>query len=175
MEFESSLETSSPEYLEMIRLKTAVLLAFGFKSAAMISMRADLSHAFYEIGIHIGQAFQLEDDWLDFYATEHAFGKVKGGDLIQAKKSALILELLEQFNNKQQTEFLNWYQQEKDHEIRLSRMSNYLMNYGIKEKLKLRIQQYQTFALNGIDKLAVNSDQKASLMEFAIHIFSRKI
>lgn len=95
MSFEIRPDVSFTEYLEMIRLKTAVLLACCFALAAKISRREELADKLYALGIQIGLAFQLEDDWLDFYSENPDFGKIKGGDILRAKKSALILELCE--------------------------------------------------------------------------------
>ena len=174
MEFEKKIEISYADYLEMIRLKTAVLLAFGLKTAALLSSRADLADVFYEIGINAGQAFQLEDDWLDFYASTTEFGKIKGGDILQAKKSALVLELMEQFDSKQKSEFVNWYQVEKNDEVRILTMTNYFEKYGIREKLKARIKIYQCLAFDCIENIDLTTHQKSNVNNFIIGIFGRK-
>jgi geranylgeranyl diphosphate synthase type II len=175
MEFEKKIEISYDDYLEMIRLKTAVLLAFGLKTAALLSSRTDLADTFYDLGIYAGQAFQLEDDWLDFYATETAFGKIKAGDILQAKKSALILELMEQLDVKQKSEFAKWYQQEKNDEIRILKMNEYFETHEINSKLKERMKRYQNESFVCIEKMDLSTEQKSSLKNFIFGIFSRKI
>lgn len=174
MEFEKRLEIQYADYMEMIRLKTAVLLAFSLKAGAMLSSRSDLAERFYDLGIYAGQAFQLEDDWLDFYATKTEFGKRKGGDILQAKKSALILELLEQFESNQKSDFSNWYHSEKNDELRMTGMTNYFERFDIRNKLKQRILQFQNKAMDCIERMNIDSDQKSGLIDFIGRIFSRE-
>ncbi len=175
MDFEDRSELNYAEYLEMIRLKTAVLLAFGFKAAAIVSDQMDSADLLYDLGIYTGLAFQLEDDWLDFYAEEPAFGKIKGGDILNAKKSGLILELMEELNDYEKSEFINWYQQERDDTIRISKMTGYFNQYAIQEKFKQRIFTFQKKAFDCIDQSKLNDDQKKKLIEFITGIFGRKI
>ncbi len=174
MEFEKKSDISYAEYVEMIRLKTAVLLAFGFEVAALLSSREDLAVAFYNIGIFTGLAFQLEDDYLDFYATEMSFGKIKAGDILQAKKSALVLELMEQFDATQRNDFASWYQDVNKPEIRITVMEDYFKQYGIHDKLKDRITLYQNKVYDLIEGLHLTATQKLNLKDFILGIFSRK-
>ncbi len=173
MDFELRQRVSYPEYLDMIRLKTAVLLAAGFKMAALISDRPELADDFYLTGINTGIAFQLEDDWLDFYADKQTSGKVKGGDIIQSKKSALILELAEQFNPLELENFIEWYNPMQDPEAKLRRMEHYFDEFGIKEKLRNRIKLYQQKAYDCLEQLALTSEQKELMYQFIKGIFSR--
>jgi len=174
MRFETENEIRYEEYLQMIRLKTAVLFAFGLKAAALISNRHDVAEVFYKIGIHMGIAFQLEDDLLDFYAVEADFGKIKAGDILQAKKSALVLELLDQIDVQQKAEFIEWYAHEKNNDSRISKMSNYFDQYNIHDKLKNRILNHQDRVITSIESLSLTTDQKTALLEFMNFVFKRK-
>lgn len=172
MEFELKQEISYPEYLEMIRLKTAVLLAFGLKAAALISNRDDLQESLYNIGIYTGLVFQLQDDLLDFYG-ENNFGKQKAGDIIQSKKSALILELLDQFSELEKNQFIGWYHQSQEKEKKISLIQEYFDKFQIRQKLEARINNLHTKSLICIEKMDIHEDQKSHLSQFIINLFQR--
>lgn len=174
MSFEIKLEVSLEQYLEMIRLKTAVLLACCFGLAAKISKREDLVNTLYSLGIQIGLAFQLEDDWLDLYSDTPDFGKVKGGDILRAKKSALILELCEAMNNEVRNEFLEKYVSGKDPAQRLQEIISLLDQYSIKEKLKQRITDYKVKAQSLLNDLPINDQQKNELNLWVQFILDRR-
>ena len=96
MDYEHQANVSIADYIEMIRLKTAVLLAASLKTGAIIAgaEAADCNYI-YQFGINIGLAFQLKDDLLDVYGVQEKFGKVSGGDIIAGKKTYLYLKALE--------------------------------------------------------------------------------
>ena len=97
MEFETRSEVRPEEYMEMIRLKTSVLLGASLQIGALIggAHPADALRL-YEAGVQLGLAFQIQDDLLDVYGDEQTFGKPIGGDIIHAKKTLLLLYTLEQ-------------------------------------------------------------------------------
>ena len=96
MEFESRKEVTIPEYLEMIRLKTAVLLAAALQMGAVVAdADEEDQRKLYDFGICIGMAFQLQDDILDCYSDVAVFGKVTGGDIVKNKKTLMYLKALE--------------------------------------------------------------------------------
>lgn len=95
MNFEEADNTSIPEYLGMIRLKTAVLLAVSLKIGAMLAGADEKDQEnIYEFGINTGLAFQLKDDLLDVFGTVDKFGKMPGGDILSDKKTFLLLKAL---------------------------------------------------------------------------------
>ena len=96
MDFETQEKVSMPEYMEMIRLKTAVLMAGGLKIGALLAGASEKEWApLYEYGIKIGLAFQLQDDLLDLYGDEAKFGKKLGNDIRENKKTYLYIKALE--------------------------------------------------------------------------------
>ncbi len=96
MNFESCDQVSIGEYMEMIRLKTAVLLACSLKIGAIIAKAPSAdANALYNFGLNLGLAFQLQDDWLDIFSKEEKFGKTCGGDILSCKKTFLYLKSLE--------------------------------------------------------------------------------
>ena len=109
MEFESRSDVTEEEYLEMIRLKTAVLLACALKVGAMIggASAAD-ADALYDYGIHIGLAFQLQDDLLDVYGDPKTFGKNIGGDILCNKKTFLLISALSAASEEQRQVMEDW-------------------------------------------------------------------
>ena len=97
MEYELRQEVTVAEYMEMIRLKTSVLLGASLEIGALIGgADSQAAHSLYEAGVELGLAFQIQDDLLDVYGDEATFGKPIGGDIINAKKTLLLLYALEQ-------------------------------------------------------------------------------
>ena len=97
MEFETRSEVRPEEYMEMIRLKTSVLLGASLQIGAFIGgAQPTDALRLYEAGVQLGLAFQIQDDLLDVYGDEQTFGKPIGGDIIHAKKTLLLLYTLEQ-------------------------------------------------------------------------------
>ena len=102
MEFETRTTVRVEEYMEMIRLKTSVLLGSSLELGALVGgATEEQARALYEVGIQLGLAFQIQDDLLDVYGDEKTFGKPIGGDIINAKKTLLLLYTLEQLNGKE--------------------------------------------------------------------------
>ena len=108
MDYEDSLSVSIADYLEMIRMKTAVLIACSLKTGALIGNASpqNADHI-YEFGINLGLAFQLRDDLLDVYADQDTFGKKTGGDIVSNKKTFLLLKTLELAGPEQKKELLS--------------------------------------------------------------------
>jgi geranylgeranyl diphosphate synthase type II len=101
MDFEQRTDVSIDEYLKMIRLKTAVLLAASLKIGALCGGGDQhSSEALYKFGISLGLTFQIQDDWLDVYSDPKIFGKATGGDILSGKKTFLLLSALEKADNK---------------------------------------------------------------------------
>ena len=109
MDFELRLDVSEKEYLEMICLKTAVLLACSLKAGALLANSDDnTSQQLYKFGLNLGLAFQLQDDYLDSFGNVETFGKKIGGDILSNKKTYLLINALEKASGTQKTELLNW-------------------------------------------------------------------
>ncbi|MFR8554230.1 MAG: polyprenyl synthetase family protein [Bacteroides cellulosilyticus] len=111
MEFESRRnDVKEEEYLEMIRLKTAVLLAASLKIGAMFGWSTPVEDAerLYDFGMQIGVAFQLQDDLLDVYGDPAVFGKNIGGDILCNKKTYMLIKALEHANADQHKQLNSW-------------------------------------------------------------------
>lgn len=173
MEFEKRISVSLGEYLEIIENKTAVLLACCFKISALLSGNKNLADDLYELGLKIGLGFQLEDDWLDYYGDEFAVGKIRAGDLIQRKKSALVLLLSDELSADNRSAFNEWYLTEQHMENRLLKMERLLDEHKIKSKLRDLIDQYKSNCRMIIDQLDTDLKLKSILNQLCDSIFSR--
>ncbi|MBK9222048.1 MAG: polyprenyl synthetase family protein [Saprospiraceae bacterium] len=173
MAFENKQIIQMQDYLEMIRLKTAVLLACSFQMSAYIANRSELALALYEVGICVGQAFQLEDDWLDYYSEHEDFGKVKGGDLLRGKKSGLILELLEAMDTSEKKDFLKWYPSESQNDNFMDRIHLVFNEFEVKDMLRARIEAFKQKAFTKIQTMKLSKEQSTLLTEFVNGILNR--
>lgn len=109
MDFETRSNVSIPDYLQMIELKTAVLLAASLQIGALCGgAEKDEAEKLYEFGKHVGIAFQLQDDILDVFGEAGKFGKTVGGDIIANKKTFLLLKAFELANAYQKEELQHW-------------------------------------------------------------------
>lgn len=150
MDFENRLDVNENEYLEMIRLKTAVLLACALKAGALLA-NADKNTAelLYQFGIQLGLAFQLQDDYLDSFGDEKTFGKKIGGDILSNKKTYLLINALEKSSVSQKEKLLFWINS-----------TNYTPHEKIKEVLKIYTElQIKQITLKKIDSYFMGAEQ----------------
>jgi geranylgeranyl diphosphate synthase type II len=173
--YEKTATVKYSDYLKMIRLKTSVLLGFAMQAASIIASKEALGESLYKAGILIGQAFQLEDDWLDLFSDNPSFGKIKGGDIIQGKKTAIIFELLECLNEHSKIDFIKWYEDEKDPQKRLAEVEAGINQYEIRSKLLDRIKQFQDQALRNLQELELEDHLKLQLTNFVQSVFKREV
>ena len=111
LDFETQSETTIEEYLEMIRLKTAVLVGCAVKMGAYISVVDESeSQKIYDFGVKLGMAFQIQDDFLDAFGESETFGKQLGGDIIENKKTILYHKALSMASFKQKDQLREWFQ-----------------------------------------------------------------
>ncbi|MEK6780921.1 MAG: polyprenyl synthetase family protein [Bacteroidota bacterium] len=109
MEFEKKAKVTEALYINMIRLKTAVLLGFSLELGALLADAPEAERkALKEFGVNIGIGFQLKDDLLDVYADKKKFGKQVGGDIISNKKTFLLIKAFEKAKRKDQQELAKW-------------------------------------------------------------------
>lgn len=173
MEFESSREVGLEDYIEMIRRKTAVLLAACLELGTRIGKRPEIAGTCYSLGLWTGIGFQLEDDYLDFYAQDPAFGKLHAGDIRRKKKSGLILELCDRLLPGERREFLKWYQDEADDEERIAGVGKAFDQKDIAVIFRQRIDSYKQRALQAVEELDHLNGLAKELRSFVDWIFSR--
>lgn len=171
MEFEQRDDVSIEEYIEMIRLKTAVLLGGAMKLGAIVggasTADADLLYAF---GENLGVAFQLQDDILDVYGNPEKFGKQVGGDIIANKKTFLHLKTLAlaQGDEAESLTSISTSQQEK-----IDQVTQLYNKYEIKELATIEMDKYLKKAHAALDSLAVAEAKKLNFKELVQQILDR--
>jgi len=176
MNFERQEDVSIADYLMMIRLKTAVLLAGALKIGALYANadKEDVYHL-YEFGIHLGLAFQLQDDLLDGYGDVAVFGKQTGQDIRDNKKTYLILKALEVANPDQQQELRQLFSSNPaDSEPKVARVLEIYAQLGIRQFVEEAIQKEFDLAQQHLDAVHVQNAQKQPLVELMGALFNRK-
>ncbi|MFI3267470.1 MAG: polyprenyl synthetase family protein [Rikenellaceae bacterium] len=175
MEFETAENVTVDDYLNMIRLKTSVLIAGAMKMGAICGgatpKEADV---LYEIGLNLGLAFQIQDDVLDTYSDKESFGKEIGGDILEGKKTYLLLTTYG-VATAEDTERLNTlFSAEIENELKISSVRAIYDKYNVKELANEKVKEFYEKALSAIDSLEVEDSRKEPLRELSNIILTRK-
>lgn len=173
MEFEKRLDVSIAEYIEMIRLKTAVLLGCSLKGGAIIADATDEDcRALYDFGTNIGLAFQLMDDLLDVYGNSENFGKKIGGDILCNKKTFLQITALQ--NETTKDELLGWINKSNyDESEKIKAVTSIYNKINIKETTKEIIHAYYEKGIACLDMVSADYNKKEELRKLAEDLLSR--
>ena len=149
MEFERRSDVREEEYIEMIRLKTAVLLAAGLKIGAILGgASAEDAEKLYDFGVQIGIAFQLQDDLLDVYGDSAVFGKKIGGDILCNKKTYMLIKALERADKAQLSVLNDWLAAESfSPEEKIAAVTALYNQIGIKAICENKMREYYTRAM----------------------------
>jgi geranylgeranyl diphosphate synthase, type II len=176
MNFETRVEVSEEEYLEMIKLKTAVLLGFSLELGAILAGASEENcRLLKEVGINIGLGFQLKDDLLDVYADQAKFGKQVGGDIISNKKTFLLIEALENSSEELKAELNYWLSLahfNKEHKV--NAVTEIYNKLNIKEITEKKMNFYFNEALNAIKSLNAPQANKDILYKFTEDLIQRE-
>jgi len=176
MNFESRENVFLPDYIRMIRLKTAVLIACSLKLGAVVAgANAEEKKRIYAFGENLGLAFQLQDDLLDTFGVENKLGKEIGGDIIAKKKTFLYVKALELANDMQREKLLQYLadlSMTPDEKIR--RVKDLYRILHIEEITKAEISGYFDKALQCLDQLDVEQNDKTELRGFANRLLIRE-
>ncbi|MDR2906705.1 MAG: polyprenyl synthetase family protein [Bacteroidales bacterium] len=176
MDFEMQEHVSIPEYIEMIRLKTSVLLGGALEIGGIIAhaSHADLKQL-YAFGENIGLAFQLQDDWLDVYSDVDKFGKVHGGDITSNKKTFLYLKALELANDDQSKRLKHYFSSiDFDADEKFNAVLSIYNDLHISEHTKSEMQKYQGMAMNALAQISVSEQAKQPLRMLAEDLLTRQ-
>lgn len=176
MNFETRWNVTEAEYIEMIRLKTSVLLGYALELGGLIT-GADqpTTNHLYEGGMNIGIGFQLKDDLLDVYGDPAKFGKQVGGDIIANKKTFLLIEALEQAEGKIKDELTAWLTRtDFDKEEKVRAVTAIYDQLGIREITEARINDYFARGFANFDQINADADRKAVLIQFARQLVERE-
>ncbi|MCL2416829.1 MAG: polyprenyl synthetase family protein [Bacteroidales bacterium] len=174
--FETQDHVTIPEYIEMIRLKTSVLLGGALEIGGIIGGAddQDLEHL-CAFGENIGLAFQLQDDWLDVYSEVEKFGKVHGGDIAVNKKTFLYLKALELANDEQSKQLKHYFSSTSfDVKEKFDAVLSIYNELNIGKHTKSEMQKYQDLAMTALSKISVNSQSKEPLRNLAETLLTRQ-
>jgi len=176
MDFENRLDVSEAEYLEMIRLKTAVLIGCSLQAGALLANAADeTAQHLYDFGINLGMAFQLQDDWLDTFGEQQKFGKRIGGDIVANKKTYLLIAALEKASENSKSTLKNWLNAVGfNAEEKINSVTEIYNLLGIKEITETKIKHYFNRAAEILNQLQVNDLKKKYLIELSQNMLGRK-
>lgn len=175
MDFETRSDVSIDEYIEMIRLKTSVLLGCALEMGAIVAdTTAENKSLIYEFGQHIGIAFQIQDDILDLYADPAKFGKQVGGDVLANKKTLLVLKAIE-LANADELKNYQALQNEQNPTIKIDATRNLFDQLGVREAAREMMDFHYTIALNAMEKIQVDTECKKALLELATVLLHREV
>lgn len=176
IDFEMRNDVSEDEYIEMIRLKTSVLLACALKIGAILA-GASPSDAdkLYKFGEKMGLAFQLQDDYLDVYGDEKVFGKAIGGDITSNKKTYMLINAFNRANEKQKAELRKWVTAETfDRDEKVKAMTRLYDEIGIDKLAHQKILHYFEESKQYLDEVDVPEERKRELRAYAEAMIDRK-
>ncbi len=176
MEFEERNNVSIDEYLNMIRLKTAVVLGGALKIGALIG-NADIKDAelLSSFGENLGIAFQLQDDILDVYGDPEKFGKQVGGDIISNKKTYLLIKAIELAKGEQIKNLNNWIALKQfDNGEKVVAVTNIYNSLNIREYAEEAMQAYADKAFEALDAINLPEEHKQYLRDFADGLLVRE-
>lgn len=175
MDFENRLDVSIDEYLKMIRLKTAVLIACSLKAGALVAGANDhVANCLYEFGINMGMAFQLQDDLLDVFADEEKFGKTIGGDIVSNKKTFLFLKALELATGDTKDQLFDWITKSQfEASEKIVAVRKIYSSLNIQQITQDKIETYYKEAMKSLDELDVSNEKKSELIVLSEMIIKR--
>jgi geranylgeranyl diphosphate synthase type II len=177
VDFEMRNDVTEPEYLKMIEYKTAVLVGAAMKMGAIVANTSQENcDLIYDFGLNLGIAFQLQDDYLDAFGDPATFGKQIGGDIIENKKTYLYLKALEQSNEFEKQNLIQWFSvQPEDNSDKVVAVKNIFRHAGADAATKQAIEDYTYKAFATLEKLDIADDKKALLKNFGESLMQRKV
>lgn len=176
VEFEQRNDVTEDEYIEMIRLKTSVLLACACKvGAIMADAPAEDIENMYKFGEKLGLAFQLQDDLLDVYGDPAVFGKNIGGDITSNKKTYMLINAFNRATPAQREELTKWVEaKEFDRNEKVAAVTNLYNEIGIRKLCEQKIEQYYQESLVYLAKVSVSDERKAEIKAYAAEMMKRQ-
>lgn len=176
IDFETRNDVSEAEYMEMIRLKTSLLLGYALKIGAILGgADKEDQQNLYAFGEKIGLAFQLQDDWLDVYGDPKKFQKKLGGDIVDNKKTFMLIKAYQLADNAQKAELDKWMTATEFQEAEKIAAVTHIYNIvGIGQHVQKKIEELFSQALACLEMVKVNSHQKDELRHLADQLLGRQ-
>ena len=176
VEYETRDDVKEEDYIEMIRLKTSVLIACAMKIGAILAgaSKEDQDNL-YKFGEQIGLAFQLQDDLLDVYGDPKVFGKNIGGDITSNKKTYMLINALNLANEKQRQELKKWIAaKDFDRNEKVKAVTKLYDEIGIRQLCERKMDEYYDRALEYLAKVNVAEERKKELKAYAAEMMTRQ-
>ena len=175
MDFETRNDVTEDEYIEMIRLKTSVLLACALKMGALLANAPqEDANRMYRLGEQIGLAFQLQDDLLDVYGDPAVFGKAIGGDITSNKKTYMLINAFNRANNKQRAELTRWINAKTfNREVKVAEVTRLYDEIGIRQLCEEKINYYFEQASQTLNQVNVPEERKTQLRAYMDELLHR--
>ena len=177
VDFETRNDVTIEEYINMIRLKTSVLVAAALKMGAIVSETSDENASLiYDFGLNLGLAFQLQDDYLDTFGDPKTFGKQVGGDIIENKKTFLYLKALEIAKEGDKQKLFSYYNQKlENNQTKISDVKNIFEMNEIPALIKKQIQKYTEKAFHTLSEMNITEENKVGLKNFGLWLMNRSV
>lgn len=173
MDFESRDDVTVAEYIEMIRLKTSVLLGCACRLGALMGgADIEIQEALYRYGISLGLAFQLQDDWLDTYGDPEVFGKNIGGDIMNDKKTFLLITAINKSDGARREELLSMLGSRSDDKVERIKAIYDALNVG--DECRELIERYAADAVSELDKAGLDGDAREFFVNIAKASLTRR-
>ena len=176
MDFETRNDVTEAEYMEMIRMKTSLLLGYALKTGAMLAGadQEDVNNL-YTFGEKMGLAFQLQDDLLDVYGDPTQFQKKLGGDIVENKKTFLLINAYQRADDAQKAELDRWVNaQAYEPAEKIAAVTHLYTVLGIDQLAQQKIEELFAESLKSLDQVKVSEEKKAELRLFANKLMGRK-
>ena len=175
MTFETRNDVTEDEYIEMIRLKTSVLLACALKIGALLAdAPQEDADRLYRFGEQLGLAFQLQDDLLDVYGNPKVFGKAIGGDITSNKKTYMLINAVNRANAEQRKELEQWIAaKDFNREEKVAAVTRLYDEIGIRQLCEEKINYYFSQARKTLSQVQVPEDRKAPLFAYMDDLLHR--
>ncbi|MBQ9677803.1 MAG: polyprenyl synthetase family protein [Prevotella sp.] len=175
MAFETRNDVREEEYVEMIRLKTSVLLACATKIGSILAdaPSEDVNHL-YKFGEQLGLAFQLQDDLLDVYGDPKVFGKAVGGDITSNKKTYMLINAYNRADERQRAELTRWVEAKTfNRDVKVAAVTRLYDEIGIRQLCEEKINYYFDQAAQYLAKVSVPDDRKQALRQYMEELLHR--
>ena len=176
IDFETRNDVTESEYMEMIRMKTSLLLGYALKIGALLggANQEDVDNL-YDFGEKMGLAYQLQDDLLDVYGDPTKFQKKLGGDIVENKKTFMLINAFLRADDAQKTELNRWVNaKEFDPTEKIAAVTHIYNILGIDKLAQQKIEEIFAESLKSLDQVKVPEEKKAQLRLFANKLMGRK-
>ncbi len=176
MEFENRDDVTEEEYIEMIRLKTSVLLACAMKIGGILAgASAEDADNLYKFGEQVGLAFQLQDDLLDVYGDPKVFGKAVGGDITCNKKTYMLINAFQRADSEQRAELQRWVSaKDFDRQEKVAAVTEIYNQIGIRHICEEKINYYFEESKKYLAKINVADERKQTLLQYTAEMMKRE-